>query len=368
MFFGAGNLVFPLAAGQYAQDQNFYSALGLLISGVGVPLLGLLSITLFDGNHQAFFARIGKYPGFLATAFIMLLIGPLGAMPRVISFAYSTMNTFFPGTNLVVFSVIACLVVLLLTYKRSRILDILGYVLTPILLLTLAILIIKAFFTEPNLIEADEGPVAVFLHGMYQGYFSMDLMASFFFSSVVILCLKQELHPTDQKDFKKLIKMTIKAGCIGASLLALVYIGLSYVSAYNSEFLIAVPKEEMLGALALKILGPYAGIITILAVAMACLTTAIALAVVFAEFLHEDITKMKLSYGASLVITLLITFLISTLNFEGIMNYLQPILIICYPSLIMLSFVNLMYKLYGFQYVKTPVLITLLISFFAYFI
>jgi LIVCS family branched-chain amino acid:cation transporter len=368
MFFGAGNLVFPLAAGQYAQDQNFYSILGLLITAVGVPFLGLLSMTLFDGNYQAFFARMGKIPGFLACLFIMLLIGPLGAMPRVITFAHSTIGMFIPEISLPVFSIIACVLVFILTYKQSRILDILGYFLTPVLLCSLAVLIIKALFSEPDLIEAEETPMATFLHGMYEGYYTMDLMGAFFFSSVAILCLKKELHPTDQKDFKKLIKMTIKAGCIGASLLALVYVGFSYVAAYNSDFLSTIPKEQMLGALAMKIMGPNAGVVAILAVALACLTTAIALAAVFAEFIHEDISRFKLSYATSLVITLIITFLISTLHFDGIMSYLQPTLIICYPALIMLSFVSLLYKLYGFKYVKTPVAAALIVSLLCYFL
>lgn len=367
MFFGAGNLVFPLAAGQYAQDQNFYTVIGLLITAVGVPFLGLLSMTLFDGNYQAFFARMGKIPGFLACLFIMLLIGPLGAMPRVITFAHSTISMFIPHISLPLFSIASCILIFVLTYKQSRILDILGYFLTPVLLVSLAVLIIKAFFTEPDLFESEESPIAMFLHGMYEGYNTMDLMGAFFFSSVAILCLKKELSPSDHKDFKKLIKMTVKAGCIGASLLALVYVGFSYVAAYNSDFLSSIPKEEMLGALAIKIMGPNAGVVAIVAVTLACLTTAIALAAVFAEFIHEDISQMKINYQASLIITLVISFLISTLHFEGIMNYLQPILIICYPALIMLSFVNLLYKLYGFDYVKIPVAATLLISLITYF-
>jgi LIVCS family branched-chain amino acid:cation transporter len=366
MFFGAGNLVFPLAAGQFAQDQNFYSSIGLLITAVGVPFLGLLSMTLFDGNYQVFFSRIGKIPGFLACLFIMLLIGPLGALPRVITFAHSTVEMFLPNIPLVLFSLVACTMIFLLTFRQSKILDILGYILTPVLLGSLAILIIRALFTEPDLIEAEESPITIFLHGMYEGYNTMDLMGAFFFSSVVILCLKKELSPSDQKDLKKIVKMTVKAGCIGATLLGLVYLGFSYVAAYNSEFLAAVPKEQMLGALAIKIMGNYAGIIAIVAVTLACLTTAIALAAIFAEFIHKDITKMKISYRIALIFTLILTFFISTLNFEGIMNYLQPILIICYPALIMLSFVSLLYKLYGFKYVKVPVAATLFVSFIAY--
>ena len=80
----------------------------------------------------------------------------------------------------------------------------------------------------------------------------MDLLATFFFSSVVILCLKKELHPESQNDFKKVVSMTLKASCIGASLLALVYVGISFVAAYHSGALAQFPSNEMLGQLSLQ--------------------------------------------------------------------------------------------------------------------
>src|SRR3984893_3016927 len=85
MFFGAGNVVFPLALGQYAQDKNFYAILGLLITAVGVPFLGLIAMTLFNGDYKSFFDRIGKIPGFIVAAVILGLIGPFGAIPRCVA-------------------------------------------------------------------------------------------------------------------------------------------------------------------------------------------------------------------------------------------------------------------------------------------
>jgi len=368
MFFGAGNVVFPLAMGQYAQDKNFFAILGLLITAVGVPFLGLMSMTLFDGDYRKFFGRIGKIPGFIIALAIMALIGPFGAMPRVIALSYSTAKIFFPSITLLYFSGGSCLLIYLLTYKRSRILDILGYVLTPLLLLSLIVLIVKGLMISNPPEAGDISALTTFFYGLQEGYNTMDLMGAFFFSSVVILCLKKELHPEDQKDFRHLIKMTFKASCIGASLLALIYIGSSYLAAYNSEILASVPKDEILAALALQILGPNAGFIAIIAVALACLTTAIALAAVFAEFLHEDITFKKIGYGPCLILTLAATFLMSTLDFSGIMKFLAPILIVCYPALIVLSLTNILYKLYGFKPVLTPVIIVLLLSLAVYFI
>lgn len=366
MFFGAGNVVFPLVTGQRAQDQNLYAILGLLITAVCVPFLGLMAMTLFNGDHKKFFERIGIIPGFLISLIILGLIGPFGAMPRVIALSYSTAKTFLPHLNLYAFSAISCVIVYLMTYRPSRMLDILGYVLTPVLLISLAILIVKGILSAPEMETSTLSAFSSFKYGLSDGYFTMDLMGAFFFSSIVILCLKQELHPEGQSNFRKLIKMTIKASCIGASLLAIVYIGSSYVAAYNSHHLHAVPPDEIISTLAIKILGPYGGIVAIAAVSLACLTTAIALAAVFAEFLHKDLTQEKMGYQLSLILTLIITFMMSSLHFSGIMDFLTPILTVCYPSLIMLSVVNLLHQLYGFKPVKTPVFAVFFVSLIVY--
>ena len=152
MFFGAGNVVFPLGLGQYAKDHNFYAILGLLITAVGVPFLGLIAVILFNGDYKKFFERIGAIPGFIVTAIILGLIGPFGAIPRCIVLSFATMKPYLPDYfTLPWFSFISCLIIFLFTIKRQSIVAILGYVLTPILLVSLAVIIIKGFISSPSL-------------------------------------------------------------------------------------------------------------------------------------------------------------------------------------------------------------------------
>src|SRR5262245_25771526 len=96
MFFGAGNIVFPLALGQFTKDQTLYAVLGLTLSAVLVPFTGLISMILFNGDYRAFFQRMGKWPGFLVSVVIMGLIGPFGAIPRCVTLSYSTVAMFLP--------------------------------------------------------------------------------------------------------------------------------------------------------------------------------------------------------------------------------------------------------------------------------
>lgn len=363
MFFGAGNIIFPLALGQFAQDQNIFAISGLLITAIGVPFAGLFAMTLFDGDYRQFFSRIGEIPGFLTAAIIMGLIGPFGAMPRCIALAYSTISGYIPGISLELFSAIACLLIFLLTFKRNNIVDILGYVLTPLLLISLAIIIIKGLIFAPEKpIAVDLQSLSVFFEGFKQGYQMMDLIGAFFFSSVVIVCLKKDLPPNEQNNHSTLMSLTLKSIAVAAPLLAITYIGFSYLAASYSHDLANFNSDELIGQIALIVLGNQAGLIASLAVALACLTTVIALAAVFAEFLHEDITGFKFGYIPSLIVTLLITYFISILNFTMIKAMLTPILEIAYPALIMLTACNILYKLFGLKTVKTPVAIIFVLS------
>lgn len=366
MFFGAGNVVFPLALGQIAQDKNFFAILGMLITAVGVPFAGLMAMTLFDGDYKRFFSRIGVVPGFLVALVIMGLIGPFGAIPRCIALSYSTAKTFLPGVSLPVFSAISCVLIWLLTFRKNNIVDILGYVLTPLLLGSLAIIIVKGLIDSSAIPESGHHDFAIFLKGLMDGYQTMDLLGAFFFSSVVIACLKNSVEQKE-KSPRRLMITTFKASAIGAFLLAITYVGFSYVSSYHSGVLKDVPSDELISMIAIHVLGPNAAIIACIAVALACLTTAIALAAVFAEFIHNDITMGKLNYGPSLIGTLIVAFFVSTLNFSGIAAFLTPILQIIYPALIALTVMNILYKLYGIEIVKAPVLAVFLLSIANYF-
>src|SRR5689334_1839885 len=81
MFFGAGNIVFSLAIGQFAKDMNIWALLGFLITAVVIPFIGVIAISLFKGDYRSFFERVGKVPGFFITLFILGMIGPFGAIP-----------------------------------------------------------------------------------------------------------------------------------------------------------------------------------------------------------------------------------------------------------------------------------------------
>jgi LIVCS family branched-chain amino acid:cation transporter len=195
----------------------------------------------------------------------------------------------------------------------------------------------------------------------------MDLLGCFFFCSVVLDCLRSNINMSDPANYRKIITVTLKASCIGAGILAAIYVGFSYVAAFYSGALANATPDQLIGLIAVEVLGPHAGIFVGFTVTLACMTTAIALTTVFAEFIHKDLTNNKISYPISLIITLVLTYFISIMHFTGISQFLGPILQICYPALIVLSVLNILYKLYEFKPVKVPVMIMFAISLYGYF-
>ena len=341
MFFGAGNVIFPLVVGQKAGDQTFFAILGLLMTSVGVPFLGLMAILLFKGDYRMFFSRCGKIPGFLLAAFIMLLIGPFGGLPRCIALSYSTLKLSWPFLSFGIFSLISCVFIYFCSVRKGQMLSLLGYWLTPMLLISLAIIVIMGLWTGDAHVPSTMTASQSFFHGFMEGYNTMDLLASFFFSAIIYNTLKQENGNKDPQEERRLFMISLKASFIGGALLSLIYVGFSLVASWHASSLAEVSQGELLGALTLKILGPYAGLVASSAIALACFTTAIALAAVFAEFLQKTICQNYISYSQALLVTLVLGYIVSLLEFTGIVALLAPLLQIIYPALIIFTIVNI---------------------------
>jgi len=167
---------------------------------------------------------------------------------------------------------------------------------------------------------------------------------------------------------KKFFTITLMASGLAAFLIGIIYTGFSFVTSYYSASLINVGKDTIISVIASNILGSIGGIIASVAVSLACLTTAITLAAVFSEFIQNEVFKKKLSYRSCLLITLILTWALSNLGFMGILKISFPILLVCYPVLIVLTLLNIANKLFGFKPVKIPVLITFIISLILYLV
>src|SRR5690606_15153164 len=88
LFLGAGNIIFPPMVGQSSGTQLWYSALGFLLTGVGLPLLTVVALARVGGGMSALTAPIGKGAGTLLGVLVYLTIGPLFATPRTANVSF----------------------------------------------------------------------------------------------------------------------------------------------------------------------------------------------------------------------------------------------------------------------------------------
>lgn len=366
MFFGAGNIIFPLAVGQYAGDKNFYAISGLILTAAIMPIAGVIAMILYDGNYREFFGRLGKVPGFLVALIIISLLGPLGSTPRCIALSYTTLKSSFPSLSPVFFSASACGTIFLFTFKKNHVLTLLGWVLTPLLICSLLTIIIIGLITVPTIQSVNQASSSMFLHGLKEGYNTMDLLAAFFFSSTILNALRLRLNETESTS-KDYMNTALKASFVGVFLLSAVYVGFSYLAAFHGNELLASSKDELLGAITMRIAGSHAGLLVCMTIALACLTTAIALISAFTDFIQMEVFKEKISYELTLVASLVLTFFVSTFEFTGISAFLGPILQICYPGLIVLTVLNIAFRFKNFRPIRIPVFFTFLVSTYFYF-
>jgi LIVCS family branched-chain amino acid:cation transporter len=194
----------------------------------------------------------------------------------------------------------------------------------------------------------------------------MDLLASILFAVVIWDLLKEKLmvqaHDTSLAEIAAICCM---ASLIGGTLLGLIYVGLSSVATGNMEVLHAVPKEFMLSALAVQVLGEKLAFVANIAIALACLTTVISLAVTIADVIKVEFDasplgqRCSLHYGGLTLSIVWLTVVMSNLGFDRLMLYLHPVIALFYPAIIVLTICNILYKLYNFKLVKLPFYITL---------
>jgi LIVCS family branched-chain amino acid:cation transporter len=366
MFFGAGDLIWPLILGGRAGDHNFFTMMGFLISGVSLPLLGLLSMMLFMGDTKAFFSRIGQYPGMILLFIIQAILGPIGSLPRLFTLAHATLLPYF-SIDLLTFSLIACLIVFAFALKPHRIVDILGVVLAPVLILSLAAILILGFYHHPQPVHTITTDGQAFFEGLKGGYNTLDMIASFIFAPIVIsYFIKSDNLEDSEKGQQLVFKKMVSASLLAGGLLSVMFFGLTYVASYYTHLLPSHDEAERLGLIALHLIGPSGALFACVAIALSCLTTAIPIALISANYIHQDLLKGRISRHMSIFIPLAISAFLANLGFMGIAKMLEPILLIVCPGLIILSVFNILYKVYEMQMPRMPIYVAFGLSFIGY--
>lgn len=229
--------------------------------------------------------------------------------------------------SLWIFSAIFLGIVGFLINDDRHLVDVLGRILTPLLLLSVSIMVIYAFIhgeTDPP----TASNLDLFTSSLFEGYNTQDLLSSLFFSSSLIMLVKSSFP-----ERRLMIFTVLKGSIVAIVLLTLLYILLIAASSLHSDILIGHSGIDLVSILAQHTLGNKFGLVAGIAVALACLTTAVALVMAFSQFLSSYIVVKRFQRMA-LPLSLLSVYLTSLLEFEGIMALISPMMKIIYPIIL----------------------------------
>lgn len=352
MFFGAGNLIFPVHLGQLAGDHWLNAAGGFIISGVLLPLMALLAVSITKSNGIYDLARPNGH--WYALGFLILIhatLGPLFATPRTatVSFAIGIAPNLAPelhGLALLVYSAFFFGLVYYFSARESSITTIVGKLLNPIFLILLFGLFLLAF-NHPMGPAQTSQPTSVYLtnsfaNGFLEGYNTMDCLAALAFGITVITAIKQ-LGITRPK---AIALATVKSGSLGILGIALIYFGLIYLGATSlHHFKLAENGGTTLAQIAHYYLGTTGDAIIATMATLACMTTAMGLVVAFSQDFHRRFPKI--SYKTFLRFNCGLSFLVANLGLDQIIAWSTPMLMFLYPlaiTLVLLGMASPLFK------------------------
>ncbi|RFA35790.1 branched-chain amino acid transport system II carrier protein [Virgibacillus dokdonensis] len=339
LFFGAGNLIFPAQLGQMAGGNIWQAVAGFLITGVGLPLLGILAMSFSGSNSlQDLAGRIHPAYGVLFTTVLYLTIGPFFAAPRTATVAFdvgfsSFMTEEFSQIGLFIFSFLFFVITMLFSLYPAKIVDYVGKLLAPGIVILLLVLLTFVFVNPMGAPEMpQEGYVSgAFVKGFLEGYNTMDALASLVFGIIVIKAIRS-FGVTSKIE---IMRTTAKAGTVAIALLALVYVGIAYLGATStSVYGIFETGGPVLSSAATHYFGTAGMILLAIVITLACLTTSIGLTTACSEYFHS--LYPKLSYRKFVLLFTIVTFTIANFGLANIIKYSIPVLMLLYPLAIVL--------------------------------
>lgn len=361
MMFGAGNLIFPTRLGVESCGHVWSGFFGFSLTGILLPLLGLMAIVSFSGDYEAFFARLGRVPGKIFVFTCMMIIGPFIVMPRIVSLAYVLLLPLFPCTPLWVFSIFFVASAFLIAYRMNKVLDLIGKFLSPIKVLSLIFIVLLGLFGATKMMYAPIDVWAFFRHSMADGYQTLDLLASIFFGAIVVRLLSQYSNRSEHMTLKRAVSITAGSGIIAGGLLGLIYLGMIYLGAFYGDGLLGLNEGEIFRQVVLRTSGCYGALLIGLVVFVAGLTTVVSLSTVLGDYVQQ-VSHKKISYTSAVALVLLTCALMASLGLTNILVYSKPLIMFFYPLIIVTTVCNLLYKGLGFAWIKFPVFVTALLS------
>jgi LIVCS family branched-chain amino acid:cation transporter len=332
LFLGAGNIIFPPMVGLAAGENLLGASTGFLLTGVGLPLLGVVALARVGGGLDTLTSPIGRIAGLVLAVAIYLTIGPLFATPRTATVSFEMGLAPFVGNTpamLLAFTIAYFVAVALLSLFPGKLMDNVGKIITPVLILALAVLGGSAVLAPVDgyslSTEAYATQAAAFSEGFLQGYQTMDALASLIFGIVIVNAIKA----AGVSDSKLHTRYCIYAGIIAATCLGLVYVSLMYLGATNSQLAAnATTGVQILTAFVQQTFGPAGLWLLAIVIMLACLTTGVGLITACSSFFSE---LTGISYRTMVIGLSVFSAAVANQGLAQLIAVAVPVLVGLYP-------------------------------------
>ena len=353
MFFGAGNLIFPVHLGQMAGSNSVPAIIGFCITAVTIPILAVAAIgNTHSDNLMQLSNKVSGWYGKVFTAVLYLTIGPFFAIPRCASVSFTTGMAPLVGEShyklwQLLFTFVFFAFVMYFSLRPGKITTWIGRIINPLFLVFLGILVIAALI-NPGAPMSDVAPVETYesgalFNGIIEGYGTMDAIAGLAFG-IVIINVVRDLGVENDGD---VARETLKAG-VFTGLLMLVIYALTIVMGAQSRGLFEVSDNGgiALAQISNHYLGAIGSVVLALTITLACLKTALGLVTSCGEMFIKLIPG-KLNYRGWAMFFTLFSFIVSNVGLTAIINYAVPVLMLLYPLVTVLIIMALCEKAFG---------------------
>ena len=320
LFFGAGNLIFPVHMGQMAGSNVIPAAIGFLLTGVSLPLLGVAAL------------GVSRCSG-------LFELGSKVGLEQILPSEHHTLFLF-------IFTLVFFAAALYFSLSPNKILTVVGKVLNPCFLICLAIIAVVALL-NPGAAVSEVAPQGdyvsqPFFTGFLEGYNTMDALASLAFGIIVVRTIRG-LGVEKDSD---VAAVTVRSGVYSCAFMAFIYVVITIVGTQSRGLF----ETSQNGGIALAEISThylgYAGLFVLAAtVTLACLKTSVGLITSCSETFSAIFPKGP-AYRVWVVIFSAASFLFANLGLDLIIAYSIPVLMFLYPLAITLPLMALFGKFF----------------------
>ena len=357
-FFGAGNLILPPFLGYSSGNDWFIVTIGFAITAVFIPILGILAHAKLQGTMFDFGKKVSPIFSSIYCFAVYIIAISLPA-PRTASVTHEMAIAPFFNSSAFLTSTIYFTLVFVFVLNRTKILDLIGKYLTPLIGVILLSIIFIGIVTSPVAVSQTflEAPI---VNGILEGYQTFDAIGAVVVGAVIVISLNLKGH-NSYNDKKELIA---KSGWIAGGGLLVIYAGLILCgSLFQTEFPKEATRIEVLTGLSTFTLGHIGTLILSVLVALACFTTAVGIVTGTCDYVKGLFKDSQVAYVITAILSCLIGVLVGSFKVGFIIDIALPALMFIYPITIVLILLNLFPDQYASKLVfRLVVFVTILFS------